>query len=340
MDPLSHLAIGWTLAALRRPDGARGLTAAAVLGALSPDLDAVMMPFGWDRYLRVHEAGTHSLAGAAVCALVTAGAIGLAARATPMRRLWTWAFAGALSHLVLDLVSGAQIRLAWPLPGGRATLPLIAMADPAVIMWSLVCVIALRVARPAGRRVAAPALAVLAVYFVIKAAALGAAFSRYAGEAAIDGEPVLSRVVEARWGTLATWTVADRTRTRLRVWDTNPRGPATLAIDWPLNREPGLAYASRSMSTVNNFLAAHDLAFPVVFPGPGSSQLVLWSDIRYCWNPDAVTAPGPGPIATTADGGARVACGLWFGGRTDASGRPSVEIVRIGDWIQTRAPAR
>ncbi len=52
MDPISHVAFGRTLVALTRSDGAtRGTVGAAVLGSLAPDVDAVFMPFGWDRYL-------------------------------------------------------------------------------------------------------------------------------------------------------------------------------------------------------------------------------------------------------------------------------------------------
>ena len=68
MDPLSHVAFSRTLIGVlpspRRIDGPRGAhVAAAVLGSLSPDIDAVFMPFGWDRYLRVHEVGTHTVEG-------------------------------------------------------------------------------------------------------------------------------------------------------------------------------------------------------------------------------------------------------------------------------------
>ena len=67
MDPVSHVIFGRTIvAALEKPDGSRlgrGAGAAAILGALSPDADSVLMPAGWDIHLRFHEIGTHSLAG-------------------------------------------------------------------------------------------------------------------------------------------------------------------------------------------------------------------------------------------------------------------------------------
>ena len=66
MDPVSHASFGRTLVAALGTHQAssdrpvRGTVVAAVLGALSPDIDSIVMPFGWDRYLRVHETATHS----------------------------------------------------------------------------------------------------------------------------------------------------------------------------------------------------------------------------------------------------------------------------------------
>ena len=31
-----------------------------------------------------------------------------------------------------------------------------------------------------------------------------------------------------------------------------------------------------------------------------------------------------------------VACGLWFGGEFGADGRALTQLVKVGDWIQTR----
>ena len=66
--------------------------AAAVLGALSPDIDSIVMPFGWDRYLRVHEIGTHTILGTVACGLLTAAVVRGFARskyATLAAAAWT-----------------------------------------------------------------------------------------------------------------------------------------------------------------------------------------------------------------------------------------------------------
>src|SRR5258708_32763240 len=70
MDPLTHIVVGRAVVAAADDSApaARGVAAAAILGALSPDVDAAIAFSGWDRYIRIHEFGTHSLAGAFVMA--------------------------------------------------------------------------------------------------------------------------------------------------------------------------------------------------------------------------------------------------------------------------------
>ena len=64
MDPLTHVVVGRAvIAALpdERRLGRGAGAAAAALGALAPDVDVPVALAGWDRYLRVHEIGTHSM---------------------------------------------------------------------------------------------------------------------------------------------------------------------------------------------------------------------------------------------------------------------------------------
>ena len=51
-----------------------------MLGALAPDVDVPVALAGWDRYLRVHEVGTHSIAGAAIVACAAAAVVHLVDR--------------------------------------------------------------------------------------------------------------------------------------------------------------------------------------------------------------------------------------------------------------------
>ena len=139
MDPVSHGVIGRAVvAAAGRHLQGRGAGAAAVLGALSPDIDFVLMPFGWDIYLRAHVAGTHSIAGAIVTGLGSAALVRLCVRHSALTQLGQAAVIGALTHLACDIVSGARLQPAWPVWTETVSWPLVAMADP----WTIAIVLA------------------------------------------------------------------------------------------------------------------------------------------------------------------------------------------------------
>ena len=339
MDPFSHVVFGRTLAALHTPRARdRGTIPAVVLGALAPDIDALLMPFGWDIYLRVHEIGTHSLLGSLGIVALTALIVRLAVRGSRYPPLAVAAWAGSLSHLALDVLSGAQVRLGWPLADGRTSLPLVAMAEPVVIAIFLVGSILLLVARPARRQRPA-AIAVLAVTFLflgLKAVLLTRAMSSVGGRS----EHVLQQVVEARWASLTEWYVYDRTARELRLRRVRADGDPVLLLSWPIGSEPPLVTSSRSLSTVRNFLRVHQLPFAVQLPDSTGGTQVLWSDIRFCRAPDGASAARtPVFTAITPSAGAPgIACDLWFGGTFDDSGHVIRQRVQVGGWSQTRAP--
>src|SRR5438105_4523088 len=142
MDPLTHIVVGRAVVATvdRHEPARRGVAWAAILGALSPDVDAAIALSGWDRYVRVHEIGTHSILGALVMACLTATVVKTVARfrggdpkRVALQPIVGAATAGAMSHIVLDVVSGARIRVGWPIVSPVVTLPLVAMADPWLI---------------------------------------------------------------------------------------------------------------------------------------------------------------------------------------------------------------
>src|ERR1700675_12329 len=115
MDPVSHVILAGTIvAALEKPDRsrfARGAGSAAMLGALSPDVDCVLMPAGWDIYLRFHEVATHSLVGAILLGCAAGALIRSFVRGSRMLGLTLAASVGAVSHLALDALSGARLGL-------------------------------------------------------------------------------------------------------------------------------------------------------------------------------------------------------------------------------------
>jgi membrane-bound metal-dependent hydrolase YbcI (DUF457 family) len=328
MDPLSHVIFGRTLIALdARGRLGPGATAAATLGAIAPDVDAIVIAKGWDVYLRYHEIGSHSIAGTFAIACATATVVYFMKRSSRYRPLVAAAWIGTLSHVAFDLVSGASIKIGWPVFQGRLSTPLVAMADPWLIAICAAGAAALWAFRRRRRTVAVAVVGAIAAFLAVKATALMVALPRWT--AATSADIVVDRAVEASWSSLTTWDVFDRTPDALRRWriDVLADHPALLQTH-PLRPESPIVEASRSLDTVRNFLQTHQLGFAVATALEDGGTRVLWSDIRYC----AAGSKGTSEL----DNGTHVSCALWFGGTFDRQGRALTQIVRVGEWLQTR----
>ena len=340
MDPISHAALGRTLAALdtRRRLGA-GAGTACLLGALCPDIDLARTLQGWDVYLVHHQAGTHSIAGAIGCGLLTGTVVRAFARRGRWLALCAAGSAGALSHLFLDLVSGADLKLFAPLWNHVFSMPLFAMADP----WLLTVLVAgaIVVSLPRRDPARAPALnavqsgstrahrtmtdaryalLVLAVVIGLKSAFLfrAQAIERRAtaaGEAthaeAIFGSWRRWQFIEVHPATLDVWTADAIAGTAVRT------STAARELDAPFVRR------SRALPTVANLLASHDDTFARVIRNSGGGHDVRWSALRYC----SAGSAGSDPV-----------CGLWFGGEYNARGRATAAVMRVGSLVQRRGP--
>lgn len=336
MDPLSHAVFGRALTAAidNRLPQSRGTRTAAILGALSPDIDLVFVPFGWDIYLRVHSIGTHSLIGSVVMGIATAATVRLFVRAARFRAFAAAALIGALSHLGLDIACGAPLQLLWPMSERKFPLPLIAMADPWLVGLFIAGAVALAIARGPRKQVYARALlATVVVFLAAKGILLRSALA--AARASAETTAVTARVVEASWGSWTDWYVFDRTPTELKQWRaTALDGPATLLLSMPLARESTRVAASRRLDTVANFLHVHELGFATEKTEDSGREIVLWSDLRFC-RPEA---PAPSPESRAPSPG--IACQLWFGGVFGPDGKAIRQEVRVGGWVQDRATTR
>jgi membrane-bound metal-dependent hydrolase YbcI (DUF457 family) len=328
MDPLSHLVCGGALVTLVQRQRKRpGMAIAAVLGAVAPDVDALLMPAGWDIYLRAHEIGTHSILGSIATACAAAAIVRAFTRGSRYLTLLAGASIGTLSHLGLDLVSGGLLRAGWPLLDGRVTVPLVAMADPWLVAIFSLGAVAIWISRRQPRSAALCTMATAAAFLAVKGIGLEHALATWKAGPGLDH--VADRVVEARWGSLDQWYVFDRTPGALRQWLVDAHGDAPrLLLSWPITVEPPLVRRSRSLTTVRNFLHVHGLGFAVQ-QEEGPETRVLWSDLRYCRAGVVPAAPGRNQIA----------CDLWFGGGFGAGGNPLNEIVQMGGWLQRRAIA-
>lgn len=341
MDPVSHAAFGVTLVRTLRSDPARGASSAraavlaATLGALSPDIDIVVMPFGWDRYLRVHEIGTHSIVGAIVCGMLTGALVWIfKGAATGQRRreyliLAVYASIAALSHVLLDLLSSARVKPGWPFVDTVVSFPVVAMADPWMLALCVGGAVALRFSSD-RRRAAFAAIGAIAVFAVVKGALGALAVAGYKNAAERSGEPVLARVVEAEWASLTRYRVFDRTTHSLRAWRARASGDAELTFTVPLEPETPLVATLRQWETVDNLLSVHSLAFPVTVANTG----VLWSDIRFCWHPPDSETAIVEPVVQSGEG-TRLECALWLGGET-SNGQLVTQIVKVGSHTQVR----
>ena len=314
MDPVSHVIFGRTLIALdRRGRLGAGAVAAAALGAIAPDIDVLAIVRGWDVYLRVHEIGTHSILGSVAMGSAAGTLVYLLKRGARHAALALAGSIGSLSHVVFDLVSGASIKLAWPLLHGRASLPLVAMADPWLIAICATGAGALWIFRRRAFTVATMVVAAIATFLTLKGVLMAIAVPQW--RTATSADTIVHHAVEASWSSLTEWAVADRTPHALRKWRVDATGTPALLFSIPLRTDSPLVEASRSFDTVQNFLWVHDLGFAVTTPLEHETQ-VLWSDIRYCWS--------------------STECALWFGGVFDRDGRPVTQVVRVGQWQQTR----
>jgi membrane-bound metal-dependent hydrolase YbcI (DUF457 family) len=330
MDPVSHLALGRAIAVLReRPPASadtgrsssleglrdRRVMAAFLLGSLAPDIDALLMPSGWDRYLLAHQQLTHSIAGTLACAVLTA--LVLAA----IRRTWrdflhltrcAW-IGTALAHVGLDLVSGGTVRPVWPLLDMRWTLPLVGMADPILATPLWLFFLASFVWRRLAARLARFALGAALALLAVKSVSLALA----GGIVARHTPAIADAVIEAEWGSFVRWAAFDRSGDVVRRWKVDVANRSlALALERSGPRESPEARASLALETVRNFHAISDLGFPEI-RRDGATTTVLWSDIRFCF---------------------RSGCALWFGGTFDAALRPVEQFVMVGSFRQTRAP--
>jgi membrane-bound metal-dependent hydrolase YbcI (DUF457 family) len=359
VDAVSHLIFGRALAAIApRPADAdtprRGLTAATVIASIVPDADAVLMPFGWDRYLLWHQRGTHALIGTLADAIVFALLLrvlldwwpwprGERAPAARLPHLVLAAWLGCLGHVLLDVISGGTIRLFAPFSAAPYGVPWMAMADPLIAMPLAIFLIASwRWRRRQPERVARFAWMVmitLAAIVGVKEISRRAAIDVYARST--EGQPgVQSPAIESAWASFTRWFVYDRTLipptavtpdsiTLLRVhkvdaWSGNIDLLFQREARPPANEAAALVQASTQLETVRHLHALFELTFAEIRPhqrdggSTNDGQLVdvLWSDIRFCWPTD---------------------CALWFGGTFDQStGALQEQVVLVGSLRQTR----
>lgn len=323
MDPLSHMALAHNVVRLRQPaPAARGVVPAAVLGALSPDVDIFLLPYGWDRYMVVHEGGTHSVIGALVVASLAAALVRVVRQGGRYRWMLGAAITGAFSHVWFDIASGATIRLLWPLVDRSVSnLGAFAMSDPWVAVWCVTAAMVIAWRRDTQVRYAVIFVAVLALFVAAKT--LVRVEVERIVRARIDAREILIQPV---WGSLTEIAVYGYDATHVSQWIVNALNGSiekrlTAPVRGSQRADDALVGASLEWETVRNFRRTHPFAFART-TSVGEVTRVMWSDLRYC-----NVATGPPDELT---------CAVSVGGELPNTMTTPRLIVMIGDMVQTR----
>jgi LexA-binding, inner membrane-associated putative hydrolase len=315
MDIVSHALFGRMLGRL---DAHRvlgpGSSAAFVLGALAPDVDLVTAVGGWDRYLHVHEAGTHTVAATPIVALGVAVVVRAFTKESTLGRLWCAAAASALvGHLAFDLVSGSEMRLLAPFYNARLGPHWLAMADVLALGILVVGTLIGRWRRP--RTAAIATFAALAMLLAIKASSQQRALEIVTTREPGHAFEIRQAAIEAVNGSLFEWVIYSREGNILRTSRVNVRtGNSAVRFVRRVDADAEAAAAHIEVPAVTTFLGLAQLPFPRIESDDGR-RFLLWSDLRHC----------------DAD-----RCALSFGAELGPSGEPLREVIRIGPFEQSR----
>jgi membrane-bound metal-dependent hydrolase YbcI (DUF457 family) len=109
MDPFSHYMFAYTLGKWFKAD--RQALMGITLGSWLPDIDAISILFGWEVFSKTHPSVTHSLLLGLILAEISTIIFFLFFR----KVLFKWIFAGAMTHLALDLGITNSYPLLYPL---------------------------------------------------------------------------------------------------------------------------------------------------------------------------------------------------------------------------------
>lgn len=139
MDTLSHAVIGIAAAGLSgHPLSINDpIYIATLLGAQAPDFDIIALLRGKLAYLKQHRAFSHSLPGLALWSAFIALAMHCLMPQSSLFTIFGWAYAGGISHIVLDYFNTHGAAILWPLRSDRKSIPLLHVFDPILLLLLL-----------------------------------------------------------------------------------------------------------------------------------------------------------------------------------------------------------
>ena len=235
----------------------------------------------------------------------------------PIRRVDPGGVESARSATWLfDLVSGASIKLRWPFLQGRVSLPLVAMADPWLIAICAPGAGGLSVLRRRTFAVAGAVVAAISMFLALKAALMAIAVPQWVRQQAPT--TVVHHASKRRGALSRSGTSSTARRTPSESGASMLSAMPTLSFSYRCTDSP-LVDASRSLDTVRIF-----------------SGCTIWDSRLRRRAKKKPQCCGLTSAIVAAEHQRAIECGLWFGGTFDRDGRPLMQIVRVGDWLQTR----
>ncbi len=150
MDPITHAVFGIGLAGFSNTlfSPYNPIYAAAITGAVAPDLDVITHLGGRLSFLKHHRGFSHSLPGLILSAALISIIISIDYPGTSLPDSFLWALGGGLSHSLLDSLNIYGTRLCWPWQKKLSSLGLLNLIDPLFFILFLPFV-ALHYRRPA-----------------------------------------------------------------------------------------------------------------------------------------------------------------------------------------------
>lgn len=144
MDFSTHvLTATFAAAGLGRGRSDAPLVGAAVfLGAMAPDVDALLYLIGPALYFRHHRVYTHTLLAALCLSALIAGGVTLITPQARFRALFAYAFLGHLVHLALDMLPRYPLRPLAPFAGTNLAMGIVPFHDPTVKLIGLLGIVA------------------------------------------------------------------------------------------------------------------------------------------------------------------------------------------------------
>jgi len=140
MDSLSHALIGIAVAGLSSHQLSLSdpIYIATILGAQAPDFDIIASLKGNFTYIKQHRSFSHSIPGALLWSLLISMGMLFFMPQENGFTLLGWAFAGGLSHILIDYCNTHGVAILWPFCRKRKSLNLLNVMDPLLLVLMIV----------------------------------------------------------------------------------------------------------------------------------------------------------------------------------------------------------